>query len=218
VARLSTKARFARLHSAHRPTLRTAVPGASITTVIEASGVDGEASDRRIESPPACCVWPCGVAAPRSFVSKSLNSRRWCGGGFNPPCKAALPLPRASSQRCLSREAAAPSGSKAGFCLSSQAAASDQPRLRLAGLVGHTSSSGTEALREALWPPRGWGSSLVRSPLQDGYRKSALRGEAADPGGGSVLEDCSFVRSHSLSSSRATPIEGPGRFEDHDEQ
>jgi hypothetical protein len=95
VARLSTKARFARLHSAHRPTLRTAVPGASITTVIEASGVDGEASDRRIESPPACCVWPCGVAAPRSFVSKSLNSRRWCGGGFNPPCKAALPPPRA---------------------------------------------------------------------------------------------------------------------------
>ena len=47
---------------------------------------------------------------------------------------------------------------------------------------------------------------------------AALRGEAADPGGGSVLQDCSFVRSHSLSSSRATPIEGPGRFEDHDEQ
>jgi hypothetical protein len=36
--------------------------------------------------------------------------------------------------------------------------------------------------------------------------------------GGSVLQDCSYVRSHSLSSSRATPIEGPGRFEDHDEQ
>lgn len=36
--------------------------------------------------------------------------------------------------------------------------------------------------------------------------------------GGSVLGDRSFVRSHSLSSSRATPIEGPGRFEDHDEQ
>jgi hypothetical protein len=30
--------------------------------------------------------------------------------------------------------------------------------------------------------------------------------------GGSVLQDCSFVRSHSLSSSRATPIEGPGRL------
>jgi len=33
-----------------------------------------------------------------------------------------------------------------------------------------------------------------------------------DPRGGSVLRDCSYVRSHSLSSSRATPIEGPGRL------
>ena len=36
--------------------------------------------------------------------------------------------------------------------------------------------------------------------------------------GGSVRQDCSFVRSHALSSSRTTPIEGPGRFEDRDAQ
>ena len=36
--------------------------------------------------------------------------------------------------------------------------------------------------------------------------------------GGSVRQDCSFVRSHALSSSRTTPIEGPGRFEDRGAQ
>ena len=36
--------------------------------------------------------------------------------------------------------------------------------------------------------------------------------------GGSVRQDCSFVRSHALSSSRTTPIEGPGRFEERDAQ
>jgi hypothetical protein len=43
-------------------------------------------------------------------------------------------------------------------------------------------------------------------------RESPPSEGAADPRSGTVLRDCSLVRSHSLSSSRATPIEGPGRF------
>jgi hypothetical protein len=62
-------------------------------------------------------------------------------------------------------------------------------------------------------------SDIARSVSTPGRlaKVSAPRGGRRSSGG-SVLQDCSFVRSHSLSSSRATPIEGPGRFGDHDEQ
>jgi hypothetical protein len=165
--------------------------------------VDGEASDRRIESPPACCVWPCGVAAPRSFVSKSLNSRRWCGGGFNPPCKAALPLPRdlTSAGQPDVHRMRVPHSHESGRLRRGDARASGAWGRRCwpthSGASGSAArtASGSESTRRATPAHSGSTSAPGWRPRSAGWRTRRSSAMRASQGA-----ECSFAR-------RAEPLE-----------